>query len=80
MFQADLPLPGTILPSVVPREPDVVLKDVGERVTWKCTVRRAKTDHIQFVLDAAGTDSQEFTDVFGSTQSSWQGFCLFLSS
>ena len=58
----------------MPRESDVLLTDVGERVALKCTgsltkshvvtaqlVRRAKADHIQFVLDAAGTDSRKMS-------------------
>ena len=36
MLQIDLPLLGTTPPSVMPREPDVVLKDVLERVALKC--------------------------------------------
>ena len=59
----------------MPRESDVVLTDIGERVALKCTGsltkshvvpaqldRRAETDHIQlFVLDAAGTDSRKMS-------------------
>ena len=37
MFQTDLAVLSTTLPSVMPRQPDVVLKDVGERVAWKST-------------------------------------------
>ena len=45
MFQIDLSPLGTTLPSVIPREPDVVLKDAGGRVAWKYTGSITYTAH-----------------------------------
>ena len=45
MFQIDLSPLGTTLPSVIPRDPDVVLKDAGEAVAWKYTGSVTNTAH-----------------------------------
>ena len=72
MFQTDPSLLGETLSSMIPRQPDVVLKDIGEK-EWPgsaqaavqsrnhCTqaVWHAKSDHSQPVPDAAGTKSRK---------------------